>query len=122
MRYLSIFKSAETGVPPTQEEMAAMGQLIEKYVRAGHLISTEGCLPSRLGMRVRRNGASTKITDGPFTEAKEVVGGFAIFNVESKEQMVELCKEFLEVVGDGECEVRQLYEAPALAEASARCA
>ena len=119
MRYLSIFKSVETGVPPTQEEMATMGQLIEKYVRAGHLISTEGCLPSRLGMRVRRDGEKTKITDGPFTEAKEVVGGFAIFNVESKEQMVELCKEFLDVVGDGECEVRQLYEAPALSEAPA---
>jgi hypothetical protein len=120
MRYLSIFKSVETGVPPTQQEMAAMGQLIEKYMRAGHLISTEGCLPSRLGMRIRRDGSKTKITDGPFTEAKEVVGGFAIFNVDSKEQMVELCKEFLDVVGEGECEVRQLYEAPALAEANAR--
>jgi hypothetical protein len=119
MRYLSIFKSVETGVPPTQEEMAAMGQLIEKYTRAGHLISTEGCLPSKLGMRVRRDGEKTKITDGPFTEAKEVVGGFAIFNVDSKEQMVELCKEFLDLVGDGECEVRQLYEAPAFAEVPA---
>ena len=113
MRFLSIFKSVETGVPPTQEEMAKMGQLIEKYVKAGHLISTEGCLPSKLGMRVRRDGSKTKITDGPFTEAKEVVGGFAIFNVDSKDQMAELCKEFLDVVGDGECEVRQLYEGPA---------
>src|SRR5690349_5788616 len=114
MRFLSIYRSPETGTPPTQEAMAAMGQLIEKFSKSGHLISTEGCLPSRLGFRVRRDDSKVTVKDGPFTEAKEVVGGFAILRADSKEEAIRLTEEFLSVVGDGECEVRQLYEAPAL--------
>jgi hypothetical protein len=113
MRFLSIYRSVETGTPPSQEEMDAMGQLIEKFSRSGHLVSTEGCLPSRLGFRVRRDGENVTVKDGPFTEAKEVVGGFAILNADSREEAIRLTKEFLAVVGGGECEVRQLYEAPA---------
>jgi len=113
MRYLSIYRSPETGVPPTPEHMAAMGALIEKFARSGHLLGTEGCLPSKLGFRVRRDGQKVTIKDGPFTEAKEVVGGFALLRAETKEEAIALTKEFLDVVGDGECEVRQLYEAPA---------
>ena len=112
MRFLSIYRSVETGVPPTEEHMATMGALIEKFMRSGHLISTEGCLPSRLGFRVRKDDGKVTITDGPFTEAKEVVGGFAILNADSKEEAIPLTKEFLAVVGGGECEVRQLYETP----------
>jgi len=113
MRFLSIYRSRETNTPPSQEEMAAMGQLIEKFSKSGHLISTEGCLPSRLGFRVRRDGSNVTVKDGPFTEAKEVVGGFAILQADSKEEAIRLTEEFLAVVGEGECEVRQLYEAPA---------
>lgn len=113
MRYLSIFRSAETGLPPTQEHMAAMGALIEKFSKSGNLISTEGCLPSKLGFRVRKNGDKVTVTDGPFTEAKEVVGGFALLQANTKEEMVALTKEFLSVASDGECEVRLLWEEPA---------
>jgi hypothetical protein len=112
MRFLSIYRSVERGIPPTEQEMAAMGALIEKFARSGHLIGTEGCLPSKLGFRVRRDDGKVSITDGPFTEAKEVVGGFALLNAASKEEAIALTKEFLAVVGEGECEVRQLYEAP----------
>ena len=90
-----------------------MTALIEKFTRSGHLISTEGCLPSRVGFRVRRDDGKVAITDGPFTESKEVVGGFALLQASSREEMIALTKEFLPVVGEGECEVRQLYEAPA---------
>ena len=114
MRFLSIYKSKETGVPPTPEHMAAMGGLIEKFSKSGHLLSTEGCLPSKLGFQVRRSGDKVTVKDGPFTEAKEVVGGFAILQADSKEEAIRLTEEFLAVVGEGECEVRQLYEAPAL--------
>ena len=116
MRYLSIFKSVERDTPPTQEEMAAMGQLVEQAFREGWLKSTEGCLPSSLGVRVRRVGANITVTDGPFTESKEVVGGFALIEAASKEEVIQLTKRFLDIAGDGECEVRQLYEEPALAE------
>ena len=118
MRYLSIFKGPERDTPPTEEEMAVMGQYIEERQRAGVLLMTEGCLPSTLGARVRRSGDKVSVTDGPFAEAKEVVGGFAIFQANSKEEAIEEARRFLAVVGtDGECELRQLYEVPALAPA-----
>jgi len=93
--------------------MAQMGQLIETMMKAGTLLATEGCLPSAKGMRVRRADGTFSVVDGPFTETKEVVGGFALLEARSKDHALELVKEFLMVVGEGECELRQLYEAPA---------
>jgi len=112
MKFLSIYKAVERGVPPSQEEMAEMGKLIEEGMKAGWLLSTEGCLPSALGARVRLTDGRLSVTDGPFTETKEVVGGFAILRANSKEEAVQLAKDFLKVVGNGECELRQLFEAP----------
>jgi hypothetical protein len=111
MRFLSIYKTAERNTPPTQQEMANMGKLIEEGMNAGWLLGTEGCLPSALGARVRRSGGKLSVTDGPFTEAKELVGGFAILKADSKEEAIELARNFLKIAGDGECELRQLYEA-----------
>jgi len=115
MRFLSIYKTVERGGPPSQEEIAVMGSLIEKMMKSGHLIATEGCLPSRVGARVRRDGDGVLVTDGPFPESKEIVGGFALLRADSLEEAIAITKEFLSVAGEGECEVRQLYEAPALA-------
>ena len=110
MKFLSLYKSVERNTPPSQEEMSRMGKLIEDGFKAGWLVATEGCLPSALGARVRRSGGSLTVTDGPFTEAKELVGGFAILRTNSKAEAVELAKQFLKVVGEGECELRQVYE------------
>jgi hypothetical protein len=115
MRYLSIYKSAERGGPPTAEHIAAMGRLIEELSASGELLATEGCLPTALGVRVRRDRDAYTVTDGPFTESKEVVGGFALLQAPTKDAIVALTKRFLEVAGEGECEIRQLYEAPAKA-------
>ncbi len=112
MRFLSIYQTAERGVPPSPEERERMGKLIAEGMSAGWLISTEGCLPTALGARVRRAGEQVTVTDGPFSEAKEVVGGFAILEAASKEEAVELTRRFLLVAGEGVCELRQLYEAP----------
>ena len=111
MRFLSIYKSVETGTPPTREEMERMGKLIEDGMKAGYLLGVEGCLPSATGARVRLANGKVTVTDGPFTEAKEVVGGFAILQAGSKEEAVERARQFLSVAGDGECELRLLYEA-----------
>lgn len=111
MRFLSIYKAVERNTPPTAEEMAAMGKLIEEGMKAGWLLSTEGCLPTNLGARVRRDKGKVTVTDGPFSEAKELVGGFAILKANSKEEAIELARIFLNVVGEGECELRQLYDA-----------
>jgi len=114
MRFLCIYKPAKReGTPPSQEEMTRMGKLIDEWFKSGRLISTEGCLPSALGARVRMTDGDFTLTDGPFTEAKEVIGGFALIRAESKQQAVEYTKEFLKIAGDGETEIRQLYEAPA---------
>jgi hypothetical protein len=110
MKFLSIYKHVERNTPPSPEEMARMGRLVEEGFKAGWLVATEGCLPSALGARVRRDGSKISVTDGPFTEAKEVVGGFAILNADSKEHAIQLTKDFLKVAGEGECELRQVYE------------
>ena len=110
MRFLSIYKAVERNTPPTPEEMAVMGKLVEEGMKAGWLLSTEGCLPTALGARVRRSEGKVTVTDGPFTESKEVVGGFAIMKANSKEEAIELAKTFLGHVGQGECELRQLYD------------
>ena len=110
MRFLSIYKAPERNTPPSAEEMARMGTLIEEMTSAGTLLATEGCLPSALGARVRRSGGTVSVTDGPFSESKEIVGGFAILRADSKAEAIELAKRFLSVVGEGECEIRQIGE------------
>jgi hypothetical protein len=111
MRFLSIYKAVERDTPPSPEEMANMGKLIEEGMKAGWLVATEGCLPSALGVRVAISNGKFTVTDGPFTESKEIVGGFAILNANSKEEAIQLAKNFLRHVGQGETEIRQLYEA-----------
>lgn len=110
MRFLSIYKTVERNTPPSPEEMAAMGKLVEDGMKAGWLLSTEGCLPTSLGARVRRSDGKVTVTDGPFTESKEVVGGFAILKANSRQEAIELARSFLSHVGQGECELRQLYD------------
>ena len=117
MKFLSIYRSVERGVPPSADEMVAMGKLIDKHMRSGALLATEGCLPSALGARVRLSNGKVSVTDGPFTETKEVVGGFAILQAKSKQEAIELAKDFLQVAGDGECEIRQVFEAGTCANA-----
>ncbi|MBV8812803.1 MAG: hypothetical protein JO033_29385 [Acidobacteriaceae bacterium] len=111
MKFLSIYKSVEKDRPPTPDEMAKMGKLIEEAMKAGYLLSAEGCMPSSTGSRVRLSKGKLTVTDGPFAESKEVIGGLAILQTNSKQEAIERAKEFLQVAGDGECEVGQLYEA-----------
>jgi len=114
MRFLCIYTPSKgEGVPPTQQEMATMGQFIEGSFKNGHLIATEGCLPTALGARIRLKDGKFSVTDGPFTESKEVIGGFALMQFASKQEAIEYTKKFLQIAGDGETELRQIYEASA---------
>jgi hypothetical protein len=111
MRYLCIYKPSKAeGAPPTQAEIAEMGKLIEEMVRAGVLLATEGCQASSKGARVRLDKGKVRVTDGPFTESKELIAGFALIQVASKEEAVAWTKRFLAVAGDGESEIRLLHE------------
>ena len=112
MKFLSIYMTPERDTPPSQEEMIRMGKLVEDGMKAGTLLAVEGCMPSATGARVRLSGGKVTVTDGPFVESKELVGGLAVLQASSKEEAVKMVKEFLSVAGDGECELRQLYEAP----------
>ncbi len=113
MRFLCLYKpNKPEGTPPTQQEMADMGKLVEEGMKSGKLLATEGCLPSAKGARVRLTGGNYAVTDGPFTESKELVAGMAVIQADSKADAIEQVKEFLKVAGDGETELRQLYEGP----------
>jgi hypothetical protein len=109
MRFLSIWKGVESKEPPSVEFMARMNALIEKSKKSGELVATEGCLPSALGARIRSDKGEILVTDGPFVETKEVIGGFAILEAASKEDAIRMVREFLAIVGDGECELRQIF-------------
>jgi hypothetical protein len=122
MRYISLFThEKKNNVAPTAAEMAAMGQLIEEGMKAGWLIATEGVQFGQEGVRIHKDeGGEITVTDGPFTEAKEVIGGYAIMRASSKAEVVGLCRKFLNAVGQGTCEIHELFEEPAAGGNSAR--
>jgi hypothetical protein len=114
MRFISIFTHEPTNRPPTEAEMAAMGKLIEEGMKAGWLIATEGVNFGTKGVRVHKNaGGNVTVIDGPFAETKEVIGGYALLKAANRDEVVELTRNFLSVVGQGTCEIYQLYEMPA---------
>jgi hypothetical protein len=97
MRYMMIVKSAEKwGVPP-QKLVEAIGKLAEDETKSGTMLGTGGLLPSAQAARVRLENGKVMVIDGPFTEAKEVVGGYAQFEFKTKEEAVESAREFMEL-------------------------
>lgn len=113
MRFISIFTHEPSNRPPTEAEMAAMGKLIGDAMKEGWLLSTEGVSFGSKGVRVHRSSdGKVTVTDGPFSEAKEAIGGYALLKADSREEIVKLTRRFLEVAGQGTCEIYQLYEMP----------
>ena len=113
MRFLVMHKSNEeneAGVPPSPELMEEMGKLMEESARAGVLLAAEGVHPSSRGARLSFSGGRRTVTDGPFAEAKELIAGFAVLQVESKEEAIEWATRFADVIGDVDIEVRQVIE------------
>jgi hypothetical protein len=113
LRFLVMHKSNEeneAGVPPSPELVEGMGKLMEESAREGVLLAAEGVHPSSRGARLSFSGGQRTVTDGPFAEAKELIAGFAVLQVESKEEAIEWATRFAEVIGDVEIEVRQVVE------------
>jgi hypothetical protein len=94
--------------PPTAEEMATMGAFIEELRAEGKLVDTGGALPGQLEMKIQRSGEKYTVTDGPFTEAKEVVGGYALFDVASRDEAVALTRRFLDLAGNATCHLHEV--------------
>jgi hypothetical protein len=115
MRFMVIVKAdknSEAGAMPSEELLAAMGKYNEELVNAGVMLAGEGLHPSSKGARVRFSGSNRTVIDGPFTETKELIAGFWIFQVKSLEEAIEWvkrCPNPLE--GESEIEIRQVFEA-----------
>jgi hypothetical protein len=120
MRFMMIVKadpSYEAGRPLDPALLAAVGKFSEKMTKAGVLLQSGGLLPSSKGARVRVSVGKMSVTDGPFAETKELIGGFAILEVASKEEAIRLAKEFMQVHIDvlgqsyeGTLEVRPMFD------------
>lgn len=113
MRILGLLRAdaeSEAGTPPSPELIARMGSFIEEVQRAGVLLATDGLKPSVMGKRVRLADGKLTVLDGPFTESKELVASYALFQVNSMDEAVEWTARFLNVIGEGECELRPVFE------------
>ena len=100
----------EAGVMPTAAEMEAIGQLMGEYATSGVLLGGEGVHPSSKGARIDFTDGNARVIDGPFAEAKEVIAGFAILEVKSREEAVEIAKRFAAATGTPRIDVRQVVE------------
>jgi hypothetical protein len=118
MRYLLIHKLDES-LPeawnPSPEFIEQMGAFMEEVASSGVLLSAEGVHKSDQGAIVRKTGGGLSVTDGPFSEAREVIGGFALLNVESKDQAIDLAKRFADMFGEVSVEIRRVFEEEDLA-------
>ncbi|AKF82983.1 YciI family protein [Myxococcus fulvus] len=114
MRFMVIVKAdkdSEAGVMPDEKLMTEMGKYNEELVKAGVLLAGEGLHPSSKGVRVRFSGTSRTVIDGPFAETKELVAGFWLFQVKSKEEAIEWVKRCPNpMLGESEIEIRQVFE------------
>jgi hypothetical protein len=94
--------------PPSKEYIDEMNKLIEESMKSGELVATGGLTPLEQGARVVQTSGKVSITDGPFIESTEIIGGFAILEVPSKEAAIESTKRFLKIAGDGQVTIRPL--------------
>lgn len=126
MRFMTLVKAHETAGPPPQALIDAIARLGEDAATAGRLVEMGGLFPSIAGARVRLARGKITVTDGPFSEAKEVVGGYAVFELGSKQEAIEQAVRFMELHQrhwpgwEGETEVRQVATAPAASPTTAR--
>jgi hypothetical protein len=112
MRYLMVHRLDESkpdAYSPSPQLMADMGSLIEEMTKAGVLLAADGVSHSENGALVRVSDGTTTVVDGPFTEAKEVIGGYALLEVRSKDEAIEWASRFAGVIGDTEVEIRLIY-------------
>jgi len=115
MRFMIIVKAtkdSEAGVMPSEQLLSEMGKFNEELVKAGVMLAGEGLHPSSKGVRVKFSGAKRTVTDGPFAETKELIAGFWLWQVKSKEEAIEWVKRCPNPMkGYSEIEIRQVFEA-----------
>src|SRR5437016_4628953 len=107
MRFLMYSTDPVSPAPPTPELLAEVGRFTEETKRAGVLLATGGLGPT--STRVRSAGGKLSVTDGPFTETKELTGGFALIEAKSKDEAIEWARRFRKIVGDGESVIQEVF-------------
>jgi len=112
MRVLALWYPDGDISAPTQETMAAMGQLIQEMAGAGVLLDTGGWDPNAPATVVTNSKGSIVVKDGPYTEAKEIIGGFAVMRVESHDELVKWSRKFVRIAGDGRSVIRPIADQP----------
>ena len=113
MRILGMLKAdkeSEAGSPPSKELVERMGVFIGEVMQAGVLLATDGLHPSSMGKRVKLENGKMTVIDGPFTESKELVASYALFQVNNMDEAIMWTKRFLECLGEGECELRPIFD------------
>ncbi|MEW6307086.1 MAG: YciI family protein [Verrucomicrobiota bacterium] len=118
----------EAGMPPDAKLGAAMGKLMAEMGKAGVLVDTGGLLPMSKGARIRAAGGKLTVTDGPFIESKEIIGGYAILRAKSKEEALKMGEDFMKLHVDvlgasyvGELEIRQMFDPADCGPEHAKC-
>jgi hypothetical protein len=110
MKFLMTYTQSPNLPPPTPEKMAAIGAYAEKNMKAGILLMTGGLVRPSRGIQLRCEGGQCSVTDGPFAETKELIDGFALVKVGSKQEAIALASEFMQLAGDGTGEVLQVFD------------
>ncbi|HEX5414415.1 MAG TPA: YciI family protein [Chloroflexota bacterium] len=112
MRYMALLKGSKESEAyvPSKDDAAQMGNYIEAAMKEGWLLATEGLHPSAKAARVQVAGGKRAVTDGPFSESKELIASYALLQVNSKEEAIARTEEFLQLIGGGEIDLWQVYE------------
>jgi len=110
MKFLMISHATPGAPPPPPEALAKIGEFTQRMIAAGKVVLTGGIQRTGSGLQIQREAGKTSVTDGPFAESKELIDGFAIVEVASREEAVALSKEFWEVAGDGKGEILQIFD------------
>jgi hypothetical protein len=110
MKFLMTYQGKPDAPPPTPEQMARLGTFTERNIKSGVVVLTGGLVRPSRGIQIRCDSGKVSITDGPFAETKELIDGFALVEVASRDEAIKLASEFMQIAGDGTGEILQVYD------------
>jgi hypothetical protein len=110
MKFLMTYEQAPTAAPPTPEKMAAIGSFTQQMLKSGILVMTGGLQRPTKGTRIKMAAGDFTVTDGPYAETKELIDGFALVQVQSKQEALDVARRFMAIAGDGQGEILQVFD------------
>jgi hypothetical protein len=112
MKFLMTYEQRPDAPPPTPQQMMAIGAFTQRYVDAGVVLMTGGLVRPSRGVHLVCQGGKVSVTDGPFAETKELIDGYVLVEVSSREEAIRLASDFMEIAGDGKGEILQVFDPP----------